>query len=216
MLRRLELPLAAVVFCLLGSILSWPWSMVSALVAIVILLIAIVGMLHSYFKRRKRSRLLKEPFEAHFLIPTKARCDLGYVQQDDQERYVDTLTLPANSTPLVLLSLRSKLDFEVDEAGFGCEGSESKPEALEYFNYFMVRGKAKESPETNPNHSVDWHGYYHIRNLGWKLTKGEVRVGGFIIKTTEKGTFPFRMFFHSPEGRGGASLTICVSEQSLP
>jgi hypothetical protein len=210
-LHRLRLPLVAVVFCLLGSVLSWPWSMVSALVAIIILLIAMVGMLRNYFKKRKRLGVLKEPFEVRFLIPQRAKYNLPYVQQDEEEHYVDTLILPRGSTSVILVSLRSKLDFEVDMLAIGCpETSDSKPVVSAWMNPLITRGVTRISPDTNPNHIVDWFGYYQIRNMGWKLNKGEIRSLGFEIKTADKGTFPLKIRFHSPEGQGQAILTIRV------
>jgi hypothetical protein len=210
-LHRLRLPLVAVVFCLLASVLSWPWNMISGIAAVSVLIIAVVDLLYRWYKRKARSKLLKTPFETHFLIPAKARHDLGYGKQNEKEHHVDTLTLPANSVSDILVWARSNVDLEVDEISLGCEGSVLKPEPLSWINYFVARGKSREfDPDSDPDHYVDWWGHYHVRNVGAKLTKGDVRVLGLKMKVKDKGVFPFKIIFHSPEGEGQATLTIRV------
>ena len=139
--------------------------------------------------------LLSDPFEMHFLIPTRKKYNkIGYHEQDDEEHLVDELKIASGTEDIVFLWIKPRITIELGERyfGFKSEGEEKKPE-LRYCNPFV-----KEESKT-PDYYIDWHDYYHIYGSSpeqriWRV--GEVYNPAFKIMTHDKGDFIFQAIYH--------------------
>ncbi len=195
---------------------SVPWDMVAAISALAGLLILLGWQIiyQSILKPRLEVRKARKPCEIHFLIPEQHKRILSYASQDDKEHLVDELTLPSNSLVTIELWIKPKMNFHESEFYFGCEGDDvTKPRPIEYDNRFVERGLAsKASPETDRNHYVDHHAYYHVRTER-DLISSEVYVRGFSLKTIAEGKYTARVFFHTSKVLGRADISIRVEDQ---
>jgi hypothetical protein len=208
--------IVALMFCILGAISSFPWNMISVILAIII-----IGFAYSQWTKarkresieRERQEKLKHPFEIHFLIPKATQHRVGYYQQDGGEHFPDELTLPSNSENDVMVWMKPHLNIVLSELQFGCIGddNETKPEPMESFNPFVKEGLRQQvSPKTDVNHYKDWQNYYHIMLQDKARPKGEVLITGLKVKTKKKGAFKFWVGFIMPETRGDDYLTLNV------
>jgi len=204
-------------FCILGIISSFPWNMISTIIAATVLVFAVLA-----FRRirkqdsleRERKEKLKDPFEIHFLIPkTTEGIKVDYHPQDGEYHYPDELTLPSNSEEDVLIWMKPRLDLTLAALHFGCTGDiESKPEPLYYRNIWVKKGLVREvHPNKVQNHYVDTTNIYHITYRNKACPKDENLITGLKIRTKKVGTYPFSVIWVMPEGRGEkACLTIHV------
>lgn len=143
----------------------------------------------------KYETLLSDPFEMHFLIPTRKKYNkISYYEQDDEEHLLDELEIPSGNEDIVFLWIKPRITIELGERYFGFESEvgEKKPETR-YFNPFV-----KEQSKI-PEYYIDWHDYYHIYGSSpeqriWR--EGEVYVPSFKITTHGKGDFIFQAIFH--------------------
>jgi hypothetical protein len=139
--------------------------------------------------------LLSNPFEIHFLIPSREKYDgISYYEQDDQEHLVDELQISSRMEDIIFLWIKPRISIEVGERYFGFESKEGgeKPE-IRYSNPF-VREESKI-----PDYYIDWHGYYHMIGASpeqrvWQV--GEVYNPSFKIMTRAEGDFLFQAVFH--------------------
>ena len=166
---------------------------------------ALTGIISVYlvvrrWQKEKRAseeyeKLLNDPFEMHFLIPTREKYNnISYYEQDDEEHLVEELQIPSNTEDVIFLWIKPKINIELGERYFGFESEvgEKKPE-IRYFNPFV-----KEQSKT-PDYYIDWHDYYHMYGSSpeqrmWR--EGEVYVSSFKITTHDKGDFIFQAGFH--------------------
>ena len=194
----------AITLCILSQVLSWPWSVVAAIMSILVFVMVVYDRYKKWKEKRQLEVLLKDPFETHFLIPKATQHRVDYYLQDDAYHYPDELTLPSDSEVDVMISMKPKLNVTLTDLQFGCKGDlESKPEPLYYFNPWVKRGVGRERhPENDPNHYVDSNGYYHIVQHGRAWPKGEEMLSGLRMKTKKKGTYPFWVIWVMPEERG--------------
>jgi hypothetical protein len=104
-----------------------------------------ISVFYDRYKRWKRSRQLRDPFEIHFLIPRVTEYRIDYYPQDDETHLRKTLTLPSNSEHDVMIRMVPRCDLVLNELQFGCLGEiESKPEPLHHFNPYIKEGEEKK------------------------------------------------------------------------
>ena len=199
----LELILLYLLWLFGWSYWSCPWTMIGVILTSVLLAITVTGIIHRWHKRRERARLLKEPFEVHFLIPKETEFKVDYHSQDSEYHYPDELSLPSNSETIVVVWMKPRLNVVLSELQFGCIGNnESKPEPLYYFNWWVKEGPRKEiRPETNENQYRDTTNIYHMMYHGRAIPEGEVHLPGLRIRTKERGSYRFWIGIIMPEGR---------------
>jgi hypothetical protein len=195
--------ISTIVSILLGfDILVLVFSGIAALAGIVVVCLMVWGIrkekkdLEEYDKIMKEyDDLINDPFEIHFLIPSKEKYDgISYYEQDDEEHLVEELQIPSNTEDVIFLWIKPKINIELGERYFGFESEveKIKPE-IRYYNPFV-----KEQSKI-PDYYIDWHDYYHILGLSpeqrmWR--EGEVYVPSFKITTHTKGDFLFQAIFH--------------------
>jgi hypothetical protein len=191
-------------FCILGAILSFPWNMLSAIIAAVVLAFAYLG----FRRNRKQDRLererieqLNDPFEIHFLIPKETEYKVDYYSQDSNEHHLDTLDLPFNSEHDVMIWMKARLDVTISELQFGCIGDlESKPEPLYYHLPWVKEGiRKKRYPEKDEDHYKDYTNIYHIICHGMARPKEDIILSGLRMRTKARGTFDFWVSIVMPE-----------------
>jgi hypothetical protein len=115
-------------FCILGMISSFPWNMISTIIAATVLVFAVLT-----FRRirkqdsleRERKEKLKDPFEVHFLIPKTTEHKVDYYPQDGENHYLDELRLPSNSEVDVVVWMKPRINVVLSELQFGCLGTTS-------------------------------------------------------------------------------------------
>ena len=195
--------ISTIVSILLGfDMLVLVFSGIAALAGIVVVCLMVWGIrkekkdLEEYDKIIKEyDDLINDPFEIHFLIPSKEKYDgISYYEQDDEEHLVEELQIPPNTEDVIFLWIKPKINIELGERYFGFESEDGgeNPE-IRYCNPFV-----KEESKT-PDYYIDWHGYYHMIGASpeqriWQA--GEVYVPSFKITTHSKGDFIFQAVFH--------------------
>jgi len=186
--------------------------MIGVILTAILLAITVIGIVYRWYKRRERAKLLKQPFEVHFLIPKQTEFKVDYHPQDNEYHYPDELSLPSNSETVVVVWMKPRLNIVLSELQFGCTGdNESKPEPLYYFNWWVKEGPRKEiHPETDENHYRDTANIYHMMYHGRAIPEGEVHLPGLRIRTKEKGKYDFWIGVIMPEGRSDKTLKINV------
>jgi hypothetical protein len=203
-------------FCILGMISSFPWNMISTIIATVVLAFAYV----EFRRRRKQDALererkekLKDPFEVHFLIPKITEHKVNYYPQDGEEHRVDELSVPSDSKVNIVVWMNPRLNVVLSELQFGCIGddNEAKPEPLYYFNWWVKEGPRKEMhPDDDTGQYRDITNYYHIPYYGRAIPEGEKHLPGLRIHTKKKGTYTFWVGIIMLEGRADKYLKINV------
>jgi len=202
----------AIALCILSQILSWPWSVVAAIVSILIFIMAVYDRHKKWKEKRRLENVLKDPFETHFLIPKATEHTINYYSQDHTYHYLSELTLPSDSEVDILIWMNPRLDLVVAELQFGCIGdNESKPEPLYYFNPWVKKGVGREGrPGVDEGHYIDSANYYHIVCRRREWPKDESLISGLRIKTKGKGTWRFWICAVMPEGRAEKILLMHV------
>jgi hypothetical protein len=203
-----------VALCLFASITSWPWNIVAAIVSILIA----ISVFYDRYKRWKRSKLLKNPFETQFYIPKAIEHKVDYYPQDDDIHTPPELTLSANSEHDVMIRSRAKVPVTLIEVQYGCmdylkgvDYLKAMPEPLYYINPWVKKGIKREiHPEANEDHYVDTANAYHIVYHGRDWPKGSDILNGLRIKTKEKGRYTFGVVYIMPEREAESSLIINV------
>ena len=202
-------------FCILGMISSFPWNVISTIIAATVLVFAVL----EFRRRRKQDSLererkekLKDPCEIHFLIPKITEHRVEYYPQDGEYHHPDELSLPSNSEVNVVVWMKPRLNVVLSELQFGCLGdNESKPEPLYYFNWWVKEGPRKEiHPKDSEDHYRDASNYYHMTYHGRAIPQDEVHLAGLRILTKKKGTYDFWVGIIMPEGRADKTLKINV------
>lgn len=153
------------------SIMShWPWHMISGAVGFAVLVPVFGGNVirpwWQHHKDKVRLKILDEPCNVFFRIPPRNEIELDYVEQDEKIHLVKELVAPIDSSITFEIVIRPKVCFRESEfiLGFANEEIDNRPEILEYFARFVKQDKSRvDSPETNPDHYIDYKDRYHIR-----------------------------------------------------
>ena len=179
----------------------YPWPMIGVFLTAALLTITIVGIIYRWHKTRERAKLLADPFETHFLIPTATDYKIDYYPQDNDIHLPDELVLPSNSKKDVMIRMVPRLDLVLNELQFGCIGEiESKPEPLYHFDPYVKEGlRRKTTPKMDKRHYKDWKNYYHIELEGKVCHKDDKVITGLKVRTKAKGTFCFWVCFATLE-----------------
>lgn len=206
-----ELALVITLLCL-SWIMFLPWPMVSAIAALAALAMLVCGTVYRYCKRKEHAKLLKDPFEVHFLIPKETEYKVDYYSQDSNEHHLDTLELPFNSEHDVMIWMKARLDVTISELQFGCIGDlESKPEPLYYHLPWVKEGIRKvRYPEKDEDHYEDYTNIYHIICHGMARPKDDILLSGLKMRTKARGTFDFWVSVVMPEKSAEKTLKIKV------
>jgi hypothetical protein len=185
---------------------------VSVILTSILLAIMVGGILYHRHERKKRAKLLSEPFEVHFLVPKATEHKVNYYPQDSEYHYPDELSLPSDSEADVVVWMKPRLDIVLSELQFGCLGdNESKPEPLYFFNWWVKEGLGKEvHPKDSQDHYIDVTNYYHKMYHGRAIPKGEVHLPGLRIRTKKTGSYRFWVGIIMPEGKGEKFLALNV------
>lgn len=159
----------------------------------VIVLIGAIYAVYFWWTRKKEKeeyeKLMEDPLEMHFLIPSTTHWKINYAKQDDvKESLIDELILPVNFEDYLFLHIKPKLNLKITQRYFGFEGTGTKPK-ITYSNPFR-----KEGSDTFQWYR-DWHGYYHIMGEVFWL-KDEVILPAFKIETQEKGIYELTAIFY--------------------
>ena len=160
-----------------------------------------IPLFYDRYKRWKRSRQLRDPFQIKFLIPRVTEHKVDYYPQDKDIHLLDELVLPSNSEHDVMIRMVPRLDLVLNELQFGCLGEiESKPEPLHHFNPYIKEGKKREThPDTSMSHYKDYTNYYHMEYHDKTYHKNDPVITGLRMRTKEKGTYRFWVCFIMPE-----------------
>jgi hypothetical protein len=196
-----------------GAISTWPWSMVSAFAAIAGLgILVYVNFLRPLLRRQK----LKEPVEAHFLIPAKKHHGCDFARQDEEEHVTKSITLPSNRDVIVDLRFKPRIFFSSSEIGLGCEGNrEDIPYAFEYFNRFIEDGDGQRvTPGPGNRHYVDKHHYYHLRESTRYWSRGTSVSFAFNFRTHAPGRYPLMVSFIGDEIEGNNYELMIIVEDN--
>jgi hypothetical protein len=191
---------------------TYPWPMIGVFLTAILLAITVAGIVYHFLKRRERAKLLKDPFEVHFLVPSVTDHKVNY-PQDSEEHHVDELSLPSDSEVDVVVWMNPRLNIVLSELQFGCIGddNEAKPEPLYYFNWWVKEGPRKKiTPEDDKGQYRDITNYYHIPYYGRAIPKDEKHLPGLRIRTKKKGIYEFWIGIIMPEGRADKTLKINV------
>ncbi|HEC93243.1 MAG TPA: hypothetical protein ENI51_09670 [Candidatus Atribacteria bacterium] len=203
-------------------------SIIRAIISVVGAIGAILAAIFAFRYGKKSIELVKEqlkiikrekPAEGEgeieklgFLIPDRVRHKVSYAKQDNREHLVKDLILPPNKEVTIMLWIKPKSNYTVEDNYFGCEGDyDKKPEPIAYFNPFVLRGKIKEiTPEENEHHYIDHHKYYHVKSKQ-EFTRDEVYVKGYKIQTHDEGGYIAKYIIRTPNRVKEHKLKIKVS-----
>jgi hypothetical protein len=175
---------------MIGTLATWPWSMVSAFAAIAALaVVAHVNILRPLLRRKKSEK----PVKTRCLIPSTRHHECDFAEQDAEEHIVETITLPSNSEAVVDFWFQPRLFFSTNEINLGCEGDRAKiPYATQYFNRFIEEGEGKQIvPGPGNRHYIDKHHFYHLREGPRVWSRGSVVAMAFKFKTKAPGRYQF-------------------------
>jgi hypothetical protein len=177
------------------------WTIAGAIAAIV----AAAGVIYEFIlKPYCRGRALRRPCKAWFLIASLSQKKLSYALQDEQEHYVEELTLASNSEYEIDLAYVPRIAFEVSEIYFGFNKQddrdlETKPVIKSYCNRFIERGISEESPETHPETNyVDHNKYYHLLRPR-HIARRECYLIGYKVQTRKAGRYEFNLMLRGEE-----------------
>ena len=200
----------------LEAIPIWPWSMAAALLSLVSVSILVWV---NFIRPGRRRRLLRSPFDAHFIIHNKRHpyaCD--YAVQDDYNHAIKEIVVSVNSKIVVDLVMQSKTDFQCTEFYVGCDGEfAAKPRAIEYFNRFVRQGRAQRvvPGQDGTNDYTDVYDYYH-RAQPRTFSAGTPIAVAFNIETRSPGGYPFNINVVGTESRGEVrGLWITVEDHPV-
>lgn len=131
---------------------------------------------------KQYNKVIKEPFEIHFIIPPEDKYKIDYYKQTNVPLRVDKIPLPANSKRTIFLWIKSKIDINIRERQFGFGDKLTDPKILKYDNPYIRKSNV---PLT---WYIDWWDNYHIYD---KISRGkdDVIVHGFKIETHDKGEY---------------------------
>lgn len=208
-------------FCLLSWLPSSSWAIAAAVASIIAASVVVYNQIQGRRRAKKRSLLLKKPFDTVFYIPKSVEHEVKYHQQGDGPYYENTLTLSANTKHDIMIRSRAKLDVILGEIQYGCIDYEKSvdllkamPEPLYYFNPWVKKGvgrKVLPENDTTGQQYVDATNVYHITYSGGRPTpKGGDILHGLTVRTKKKGTYQFRVAYVMPDGEGESLLAIVV------
>jgi hypothetical protein len=202
-------------FCILGTISSFPWNMISTIIAATALFFVVLTfrrIMKQDSLKRERKEKLKDPFEIHFLIPNATEHKVSYYPQDNEEHHVDELSLPSDSEADIVIWMKPRLNVVLSQLWFGCYGeNDAKPEPLYYFNWWVKEGPRKKiTPEEDKGQYRDITNYYHIMYYDRAMPQDEIHLTGLRIRAKKKGSYDFYIGIVMPEGRAEKKLKINV------
>jgi hypothetical protein len=204
--------LLLVTAALVGTVSTWPWSMISAAIGAAALLILVhVNFLRPWRRRKK----LKNPAIAHFVIPSNKHHGCDFAVQNEQEHLVKTIVVPAQGEILIDLRIQPRMAFVTSEISIGCEGEVTEtPFATEYLNRFIETGEGKHIIPGNGNrHYIDKYHFYHCRESQRQWSRGFVLSLAFKLKTRKSGRYVLDIYFVGDEVEGKDQLTIIVEDK---
>jgi hypothetical protein len=162
-------------------------------------IVAAVGVIYEFIlKPYFCRRALRRPCKAWFLIASLSQGNISYAVQDEQEHYVEELTLASNSEYEIDFLYLPRIAFHVSEIYFGFNKQddrdlETKPIIQSYWNRFVERGVSEENPETHPETNyVDHHKFYHLRKPR-HLARKEPYCIGCKVQTRKAGRYEFNL-----------------------
>jgi hypothetical protein len=193
------------------------WTIAGAIAAIV----AAAGVIYEFIlKPYCRGRALRRPCKAWFLIASLSQGKISYAVQDEQEHYVEELTLASNSEYEIDFLYLPRIAFHVSEIYFGFNNQddrdlETKPIIQSYWNRFVERGVSEETPETHPETNyVDHHKFYHLRKPR-HLARKEPYCIGCKVQTRKAGRYEFNLVLCGEEiGTPKNKLFVRVEDTS--
>lgn len=164
----------------------------SFFVSIATFIILVSGTVHGWMKKRRHyneySKLISEPVEMQFYIPSRDKYQVSYEIQDADEHAKNELNIPAHVTDFIFLLIKPKLNFHVTERYFGFKGTGKKPDLI-YTNPFKLEGY------DSVHWYRDWDGFFHFKEPTLWI-KDEVFFPAFQITTYDAGKYVFQAFFH--------------------
>lgn len=153
-----------------------------------------------------RASKMKHPFDAFLTLTPEAGHDTWTAEQH----------VPSNTEIELQLRLRTRLHYKLHELIFGFDGNVGeKPNISSVVNHFIAFGLNREqSPETSPNHYIDYRGHYHIRET-LERTKPNVYAYGFRIRTHNAGRFPIHLNVVTECGEGWPSKPLLLVVEDI-
>lgn len=190
-----------------------PWAIAGAIAAIILLGITVWQAILVPWQRR---RALSNPCHVHFLLTSKEKYSLEYVEQDQLEHFVDTLVLPANRENIFIeITIRAKTDFTIKRIIFGAAGVDylhSKPYAMRYYQRHIRSGiAANANPMYDKDHTVDSNYHYQMKT-DIHLKPKRAHNPGFYLKTRDPGVYKMELFLTGDDFEYRTSLTIRVEQ----
>jgi hypothetical protein len=99
--------LVVMIATIAASATTWPWSMISAVVAMIALAVIVqVNMVRPRLRRRR----LRRPAEMWFIITKKTQHDCDFAIQDDQEHLVKTIVVQQDREVVIDFKYTPRLD----------------------------------------------------------------------------------------------------------
>ena len=196
--------------------MSWEmksgWEVLAGITAATVLA---VSLYVDFIRPQIRKRRLKHPCKAYFHIRELRHGELGYALQDDRAHNVKELVLPSNSLVEIEVSYYPRINFNVEETVFGCEGDRaSKPEAEMRVTRFIEKGKSEWIPGIDDSDTINRKGYYHVRARFAARAIGSCYTMGFKLRTKNPGIYKASLGFVTDEIDGTADdLQIRVEDK---
>jgi hypothetical protein len=132
-------------------------------------------------RNRLRTWQMKRGFEARLAMGTEKK-EIGWCQE---------LYVPPSRELSIQIRIDPRFSYRQHGLIFGFRGTASeKPEPLSVLNTFIAKGRRREqSPDTDENHSIDYNGSYHIREVK-EIVKPTTYAYGFKVRTRTPGRYP--------------------------
>jgi len=211
--QRLSWVLVAMLSALCAQLSDWPWSMIAAVTAVIVLL---SYCFVEFVRPMVRHRRLKRPCRVHFVVREHDKVPTNYLIQDEDRHWLNDLVVPANSEIDIEVGYSPKLTFYEESIIFGCRGSDpNKPVPIKRFVNFIKRGRREWDPDTDDMDKVYLSDHYHWETGKWRNV-GTHWVFGFRMQTFAPGTYDVSLSFVTNERQGVAdrNLRIIVEEPS--
>ena len=201
-----------------SGLMAWPWSMIGVLLTAITWPITLAFIIYYNRRPERRRKKLKFPGETHFVVPAIQYHNCSYAPQNEHERLLKNIVLPAHAEVIIDFCVNPAIDLDTSQVILGCEGKTSeKPYAFEVLNRFVEKGNRRTARPGNPNCDdyLDKYHYYHlVERTQW--SEGTVRALGFKFKTGRPGIYKLRIFFTGDAIEGSADdLKIHVEDDPV-
>lgn len=193
---------------------NWPWAMIGACIAGVVLLVTLWVNLVRPWRHR---RALRYPCNAFFNIRELQGGNLNHFVRDDSAHRVKELVLPSNSVVEIEIAYEPTVNFHAVNTVFVIDGDpDCKPVAVERHTRFIAErtGKARWIPSVDESEFIDVEGNYHYRSRAQPRSIGSYYTTGLRLQTKKAGIYKVWLEFLTNDVYGSANdLEIRVEDK---